>query len=268
MFLDLLGSLRSKFHFLGRNIKSENITFQGCYLNFDEMLTKFGIPFQYSTLEQFNASVEKTKVFLSRSKADSFVNIGWASQRLNFLANFVSALNVDHLEILDVGGGFGETYLHLTQSTKTKILYDIFEIEKTVEVGNEIFKNYQNLMFYSAKSFSPKDYDLVYFGSSLQYFEDWKAIITMALISNPKYVLISDTTVGDVPTFVCAQVNDPRIVIPRWVFNIDDLDDLFSMFGYTRVLRTSNYYPFHNFYNYEGDYKNIEHANLVFISRK
>ena len=90
----------------------------------------------------------------------------------------------------------------------------------------------------------------------------------MALISNPKYVLISDTTVGDVPTFVCAQVNDPRTVIPRWVLNMDDLDDLFSMFGYTRVLRTSNYYPFHNFYNYEGDYKNIEHANLVFISRK
>ena len=119
--------------------------------------------------------------------------------------------------------------------------------------------------FYTLDLAPKSKYDLVYFGSSLQYFEDWKAMIHMAVSSNPKYILISDTTVGDIETFVCAQVNDTRTVIPRWVFGIAELDELFINFGYKRILRTTNYYPFHNFYNYDGEHRNIEHANLAFM---
>ena len=254
---------------LQKLLGSENwngaITYSGIYLNFGEVRNQFIIRDQYSSPEQFSATAEKAKsLFLSISETDSLVNIGWASQRLNFLPNFLAALDLEGLKILDIGGGFGETYLHVKKSTKIRIQYDIIELEKTVELGKEIFKNYEDLNFYTLDTYSPDKYDLVYFGSSLQYFEDWKATIKISLVSNPKYVLISDTTVGEVPTFVCAQVNDPRTVIPRWVFNIEDLDNFFSAFSYSRVLITSNYYPFHNFYNYEDAYSNIEHFNLVF----
>lgn len=250
---------------MAKENQNETITYSGIYLNFGEVQNQFAIRNQYSSPEQFSITAEKAKQLLDDFGTDSFANIGWASQRLNFLPNFLAALDSEGLKILDVGGGFGETYLHVRRRTKFKIQYDIIELEKTVEVGKELFKNDHNLNFFSFSTHIPNKYDLVYFGSSLQYFEDWKEIIKTVLISEPKYVLISDTTVGEVPTFVCAQVNDPRTIIPRWVFNIADLDTLFSYFGYSRALRTSNYYPFHNFYNYEGEYENIEHTNLVFI---
>lgn len=243
---------------------NETITYSGIYLNFKEVQEKFEILDHYSSSEQFSITVEQAKKLLSVSETESFVNIGWASQRLNFLPNFLPALNLESLKILDIGGGFGETYLHVKRSTKCTIRYDIIELDKTVEAGAAIFSHDHDLNFYTLEKYSTNKYDLVYFGSSLQYFENWREIIRIALVSDPKFVLISDTTVGEVPTFVCAQVNDSRTIIPRWVFNIKDLDILFSTFGYIRVLRTSNYYPFHNFYNYEGEYRNIEHSNLVF----
>ena len=243
---------------------NETITYSGIYLNFKEVQNEFEILDHYSSSEQFSITVEQAKKLLSVSETESFVNIGWASQRLNFLPNFLPALNLESLKILDIGGGFGETYLHLKRSIRCTIRYDIIELEKTVEAGAAIFSHVDDLNFYTLEKYSTNKYDLVYFGSSLQYFENWKEIIMIALVSDPKFVLISDTTVGEVPTFVCAQVNDSRTIIPRWVFNIKDLDILFSTFGYIRVLRTSNYYPFHNFYNYEGEYRNIEHSNLVF----
>jgi putative methyltransferase (TIGR04325 family) len=244
--------------------QNSNVTYSGCYLNFEEVLHEFDIQDHYSTLEQFNSAKEQARELLLNSDTRSFPNLGWASQRLNFLPNFISSLDRNRLKILDVGGGFGETYLTLQRRVSTDVQYDIIELEKTVLAGKDIFKGHQNLNFYTSETYSPSEYDLVYFGSSLQYFKEWKAMIELALAAHPKHVLISDTTVGEIPTFVCAQINDPRIVIPRWVFNIKDLDNLFSDSGYRRVLRTSNYYPFHNFYNYEGEYRNIEHTNLCY----
>ena len=243
---------------------NSNITYSGSYSNFSDLMLMCDIQDQYSTLEQFSASVEQAKVLLSSSKTDSFANIGWESQRLNFLPNFLASLNLDKLKALDIGGGFGRTYWNLKRSVPVEIQWDIIELDKTVRVGMEIFQDVKELSFFTLNSYLPSNYDLVYFGSSLQYFEDWQEIIELALNTHPKYILISDTTMGDIETFVCAQVNDSRTIIPRWVFNIKDLDILFSTFGYIRVLRTTNYYPFHNFYNYEGEYRNIEHSNLVF----
>jgi putative methyltransferase (TIGR04325 family) len=250
---------------LGYENPDSKISYSGSYLNFNEVLMKFGPQDQYSNLEQFNLAIEQAKALLSNFETQAFANIGWASQRLNFLPNFLAALNLDTCKILDIGGGFGETYLHIKKSVPIEIEYDIIELEKTVQVGRELYKNHRNLNFYTLDSYSSTKYDLVYFGSSLQYFEDWQATIRNALVSKPKYILISDTTVGDVPTFVCAQVNDSRVVIPRWVFHIQDLDDLFSNLGYSRKVRTSNFYPFHNFHNYEEKYRNIEHTNLAYI---
>ena len=268
VFLRLFRKIRRDFSEYFEKTFQYGITYQGFYSNFNEVLPELGDQVQYSTSEQFDTALKLAKELLYNSDTYSFVNLGWASQRLNFLPNFISTLNLDRLKILDVGGGFGETYLNLRRRVLIDVQYDIIELEKTVEAGKEIFRNCNNLNFYTSNSYSPSNYDLVYFGSSLQYFEDWKAIIELAFVSHPKYILISDTTVGEVPTFVCAQVNDPRIIIPRWVFNIQDLDNTFLDSSYTRVLRTSNYYPFHNFFNYEGDYKNIQHTNLVYKAQE
>ena len=269
MIKDLYSGLRRRYlsllsKWIENSFEYSNITYSGIYSNFKEVQNQFAIINQYSSSEQFCITADQAKKLLSDSESGSFINIGWASQRLNFLANFLSALDFESLKILDIGGGFGETYLHVKRSTKCNIRYDIIELEKTVEVGKSIFKNNHDLNFFTLDTYSKNKYDLVYFGSSLQYFEDWKEIIKIAIASNPEFILITDTPVGAVPTFVCAQVNDPRAIIPRWVFNIEDLEVLFSTFGYSLVLGNSNYYPFHNFYNYEGEYRNIEHANLVF----
>lgn len=109
--------------------------------------------------------------------------------------------------------------------------------------------------------------DIVYYGSSLQYFDDNSKILTEAIQYKPRYVIVSDAPMGVQETFACAQVNMPGIVIPRWVFNQNEIIRLFDYGGYELIHESANYYPFHNFYSYREPYQSIMHKNLIFVRK-
>ena len=48
------------------------------------------------------------------------------------------------------------------------------------------------------------------------------------------------------------------------VFNINELKSLFIKSGYNQIHQSINYYPFHNFDNYEQPHSSARHMNLIF----
>ncbi len=85
------------------------------------------------------------------------------------------------------------------------------------------------LHFHSSLDDVNRDVDIIHIGSTLQYIEDWKGLLTSLNEKyNPKYFVFSDLLAGDVPTFVSHQIfYDKKIAI-----NIYDLKDFKGVINY------------------------------------
>lgn len=243
---------------------TDSITYEGVFASFENVLTKYGTQPTYSTPESRFQSIQNIINVKELFGNHSMIAPNWSSIRFNFLSSFISGLDTPNICILDIGGGYGETYLHIEHSTNKNYDYHILELDHTVEIIQSLFESESN--FTSHISFNTLNVtpDIVYFGSSLQYFQEYKEVLSKVVKISPEYVVISDTPTTEAETFACAQVNMPRIVIPRWVFNRDEIINSFCHKGYDLTHISTNYYPFHNFDNYDGIYKNTFHTNLIF----
>lgn len=244
--------------------RKEAITYEGIFDSFEAVIRSYGNQPDYSTDLDRALSKEKLHTLISdyNSRIDLFPN--WSSCRFNFFSSFISGLEFKEIKVLDIGGGYGETYLYLKQATSKVFEYRIFELDFTVDESENEFRDFSEISFLCSikdLEFSP---DIVYFGSSLQYFNDYKNILLTAVGFQPRFIIISDTPMGDIETFTCAQVNMPGIVIPRWVFSKSEIFNLLESTGYEVIHDSANYYPFHNFNNYPSSYQKITHKNIIF----
>jgi putative methyltransferase (TIGR04325 family) len=247
--------------------RQQAITYEGIFDSFEAVIRSYGNQPDYSTDLDRALSKEKLHTLISHynSRIDLLPN--WSSCRFNFFSSFVSGLEFNKIKVLDIGGGYGETYLHLKQATSKVFEYRIFELDFTVDESESEFKDFSEVSFLKSITdleFSP---DVVYFGSSLQYFNEYNSILLTAVDFQPRFIIISDTPMGDIKSFACAQVNMPGIVIPRWVFNKSEIFSLLESEGYRVIHDSANYYPFHNFNNYPSSYQNITHKNIIFTRK-
>ena len=160
---------------------------------------------------------------------------------------------------MDVGGGLGQTDLALLACNKLEIDMTIFEREPIVNIGKSLQKN--NIQYVS--KFPTMKFDIVHLGSSLQYFYDFKGLIQQIINTEPTYIVISDTAVSQLPTFEAIQLNLAFTKIVRWIFNVDDLNELMN--GYTLIHQSYNYTPQHRFKSRRLKKLNILHANLIYM---
>lgn len=247
--------------------KQESITYEGIFDSFEAVIRSYGNQPDYSTELDRALSKKKLQTLISHynSRIDLLPN--WSSCRFNFFSSFVSGLEINKIKVLDIGGGYGETYLHLKQATSKVFEYRIFELDFTVDESKSQFKDFSEVSFLNSITdleFSP---DIVYFGSSLQYFSEYRNILLTSVDFQPRFIVISDTTMGDIKTFTCAQVNMPGIVIPRWVFDKSEIISLLESEEYEVIHDSANYYPFHNFNNYPSSYQSITHKNIIFARK-
>jgi len=183
-------------------------------------------------------------------------------QRANILPIFLAALSAPPrrvYKLLDVGGGLGQTDLALLACNKLEIDMTIFELDPIVKVGKLLQKN--NVKYVS--NFPTKKFDIVHLGSSLQYFYNFKGLIRQIIDTEPTYIVIVDTTVSQLPTFEAFQLNLPFTKILRWIFNIDDLNEL--MHGYTLIHQSYNYAPQHKFKSSRAQNVNLFHGNFIYM---
>lgn len=258
------------FLYFYRRIKGQkkivtNITYEGIFNTFSEVRAVYSGANFYHTIESSNEVISEGRKSLMMLHNNLPPNDGMALMRHNFLPIFASALGQDSINILDIGGGYGTAYLNCRysclnidiKSTVIELASSILEFEKIYPKGEVDFAS-------SISNVMHKNFDITYFGSSLQYFENFNLALNQAASLRSKYIVITDTPMGHFQTFVCAQVNMKGNAIPRLVFSFDQLTDILLKQGYKLIYRSVNYYPYHNFDNYPQPISDARHMNIIF----
>lgn len=241
------------------------ITYSGIYQTFDEAKADFTFGGDYHSDQSFSGLKDCARQKFQRLSNGQSPHLDWDNARYNlFTAFMANQSSKEKMTILDIGGGFGDSFIDLKFACpKLKVEYTIYELPDLIKNSDEFSSQFPEELFFTS-DFSSLKPDIILFGSSLQYFENYREVISQVTKLNAKAILLTDHPMGIVPTFVCAQVNMANRIIPRFVFNKDEIINLFNESDYDLAMNSLNYFSFHNFENYEGDYKNCHHTNLIF----
>jgi putative methyltransferase (TIGR04325 family) len=134
-------------------------------------------------------------------------------QHTQYLINSISILNKKNVSVLDVGGGWGIGHLHCLESFSKKIFnklkYHIYDLKKICELGEMFYKKKMNTnnLFYSNKldELLTKKFDIIFFGSSLQYFDQPVDLLKRVICCNFKYLIFIDVYLTNQKTFFTLQ---------------------------------------------------------------
>lgn len=134
-------------------------------------------------------------------------------QHTQYLVFLISVIKKDNIKILDFGGGWGVGYANLIESFNNKSLknidYHIFDLPELCHIGEKKFKNKikikKKLKFINDISKIDNKYDLVFFGSSIQYLEDPFKTLSELLKKKITYLLFIDLYLTSSNTFYTKQ---------------------------------------------------------------
>lgn len=133
----------------------------------------------------------------------------------------------DKLTILDFGGGMGIQYIELlakVPDARTKVRYHIVEGQSLNKNLPPDLKHFPNLSFHTSLEDIQENVDIIHTGSSIQYIEDWKNLLTrLTQQFKAKYLIFSDLLAGNVPTFVSHQLYYDK-KIPHVILNWDEFE--------------------------------------------
>lgn len=253
--------------------KSEKFTFNGHYPSFQDVFRCYPQATNYHSEESENIIIESAFKALRKFENNKISDFGWETFRLNVLPTVMAGLpnfaKSEQIKICDVGGGLGTLYLNLCVSCKRlSFKITVIELAETAKAGQLIYQHYNNVQFISEFPENTEHYDLVYFGSSLQYFENYEHIIESVCAYGPSTIVLTDLPMSRAETFVCAQINMANRAIPVMVINIDELMNLFEKFGYEACVTTKSYYPFHDLSNMQKFATDIDFYNLFFTKKE
>jgi putative methyltransferase (TIGR04325 family) len=236
------------------------ITYTGVYGSFEEVRRAHpSTPYHNDDSEQSEIAITKAKVQRFAEGLPPSDEPGLA--RLNVAPLFISGLPQTEVHVLDIGGGTGATWLDLTYScTGKKVSLTVFDLPEMVEIGSDVLGRFPEITLTSEMPMEGS-FDIAHIGAALQYFEDYRGLLAQVAKLAPEYIIIADTTMGDAPTFAAAQVNMFPRIIPRWVFNRDEVVGLLA--GYDLIHRSINHSGPHNFANYPLPQSGSHHWNLI-----
>lgn len=242
----------------------KKITYTGVFKSFNECNKCFlALNNTYYNDEYKNYKNELIQNY-TRAVNNNPPTINFENNRFNIFSSFLAGLNISSISILDIGGGSAKQFCHLKYSNPSiKLNYTILELPEVVEELRNVEINELSFID-SFEKIQNKSFDIILFGSSLQYFENYMETIEKCAEFNSKFIVILDTTFSYAPTFVCAQVNMPNRAIPRWVINFNEIENLMINHSYKKINHTFNYYQFHNFDNYNSDERNSYHCTTIY----
>lgn len=122
--------------------------------------------------------------------------------------------------VLDFGGGAGQDFIFiknsLNPSLSKKLSYHIIENPKLAKAALKLFKKEDRITFHDSLPKNGLKFDIVHFGSSLHYIEDWKGLLKDIKKFDPTFMLFTDLTAGKIPTY--HTLASKIITIPRYQF--------------------------------------------------
>jgi putative methyltransferase (TIGR04325 family) len=166
--------------------------------------------------------------------------------------------------ILDIGGGTGDAFAHLVYSCpRQKPRLVVYELSPIVTIGRALFDSDSEVRFIDHIDDIDSSVDVVFLGSSLQYFEHYELLLNQVAVRRPRMIVVAYTPMTDAPTFVTAQVNMRRRVIPNKVINREELIERLDLLGFTLIYRSGSSSVAH-FRNFPAPQRMSFIENMVF----
>ena len=166
----------------------------------------------------------------------------------SFIPIFISSLSLDEIKILEVGGGYNPIYDYVKNSTSQKINVTVLEKEKVVNKIYQLISEKSDLIYIddlNKKNLS--NFDIIYFGSSFQYFLDNDTIIREISNLNAPYIIMTDSCFLEKrKSFITLQVNTYPLIIPLRLNNIDEIINKFKIYNYNLIYKSKRKPGKHN----------------------
>jgi putative methyltransferase (TIGR04325 family) len=240
--------------------------FSGCYQQFDEVPSADNYNGLNITQRIYDAA--RTRYELSTFFPEPITNeYNHIRDITSLCITMLCAETSKTIHVLDVGGGFGVSFVELLKRTQlNNFHYTVCEIKNFVDYykANPIFKE-KNISILESITEASRQYELLILGSSLQYFPNTAEAIQQLVVSaqNPNYILLTHTPVTQNASFVTAQVNMDQKNIPNWIFNVNSLISIFKQNHYQCIYKSAIYRE-HLFDDFEGAEERYRSANLLF----
>jgi len=200
------------------------------------------------------------------SKDIPFISYSHLADLLKIYSKFNKQNKVN---LLDFGAGNLELFAFLNKEIK-KINYFYYDQLDYRTIMSKIKKKKKLKNFYVVdnKSFKKNKYDIVYFGGSLQYINNYKSEIKK-IFKKSKYIIIAQT-----PFFynskikkdiILKQVNLSKEINYLYLINLENFLNFMKKNNYYLISKNYNrVIKFLNFKNLKRKFNNIDMYDLVF----
>ncbi len=246
---------------LGKKHGGAKIFFEGAFQSFADLRAQIEGSPQYYWPEAIEQELEAQRKRMSAWES-KFPPLG--NYRTNFLPALLALFARDKIRVLDIGGGLNNVYEYLKFSLNKEVRVTVVEQLPAVENGNLLYENNPAVEFVGSLPETKGDFDVVYLGSSIQYFPDFRELMSGIAWLSPELIVIADSSFGVSETFACKQVNMPGVVIPYLVINKDEFVAVAREHGYECICRSMNGDVVHHFDTYEYPYNLTKSWNFVF----
>jgi len=142
------------------------------------------------------------------------------------------------LRILDFGGGIGVSFLQLVRMLRSDQPIDFVVVENKTVCGNarELIGEDPRIRFLTELPEKSERFDIVHCGSSIEYVDDWRGILTHFIAWEPRYVVFVNLPSADNLSFVTVQnYYGKRIPVHFW--NFDEFVAYVESLGYALALK-------------------------------
>jgi putative methyltransferase (TIGR04325 family) len=183
--------------------------------------------------------VEASQSKLNKIKAQELEFSGYITLPC-LMTNLVSSRQTCRL--LDFGGGTGFIYFrmfpHLLNSANVQ--WHVVDCnEPLLEMGKEFARDHNgyHIQFHThLLKTGENQFDIVYLNTVLQYIDEYEKVLRNLLAFNPRYVILTRLSAGDIKTFVTCQ-NLGGHKSPYIFVNFDELVQIFEDNGYKLVFK-------------------------------
>ena len=221
--------------------------------NFYPIFTK--LEEQISLIEKYDS---KKKLIKFNTKLDMDIFLKKLFKKKNF-------------NYLDVGGDNIDLFLKLNDNLNIKN-YFIYNFKEVIDIFKILKKKFFIHNLFPITNLSKvKNIDMVYFGSSIQYFRHYDVFLQKIFLKKPKYIFFSGTTFFKDnlkrDKWVVKQTNILPNTVYLYFFNLNRFINLFDENGYKIVFYKKNKFAKVNYKNFLPLIKNIIYLDVLFIKK-
>lgn len=193
----------------------------------------------------------------------------------NYLLEILNIFSQYQKEIkfYDFGANNIDNYLYLNKNINN-LQYFYHDKPHFNKIIKQIIKEnrLENIFVDEDFALNMSELDFAFFGSSIQYINDYKSVIKKMCKKNPKFFVFSLTTFFDSSSpskdKVLKQVNLHPIINYSYLLNYKNFIDFMELNNYKLINKNkNNLIKFLNFKNFEQSYKFIDALDLIFTKK-